>query len=149
MSTTSATPPHVRFREARERIGLPPDELASRSGVPSAGIWDIETFEGDLASCYSPKDLQRFCRVLGVPPVALFGGAVVEPPVSAVDLVQRIRAECNSRNITLAEFEDFVGWRLADCMQPPEKLLEDMTIDGLQWLCRELGIDWRRVLLAL
>ena len=30
-----------------------------------------------------------------------------------------------------------------------ESLLEDMTVDGLQWLCRELRIDWRRVLLSL
>lgn len=143
------TPPHVRFRQARERMRLTQDELAARSGVPSAGIWDIEAFEDDLTSCYSPKDVQRLCRVLGIPPVALFGDAVVEPPVSTSDLVHRIYAECTLRNISLAEFEDVVGWRLAECIVPPERLLEDMTIDGMQWLCRELRIDWRRVLLTL
>jgi transcriptional regulator with XRE-family HTH domain len=149
MSTTGGTPPHVRFRHARERIGLTEDELAARTGVPSAGIWDIEAFEDDLTSCYSPNDLQRLCGVLGIPAVALFGDAIVEPPVSASDLVQRIRAECTLRNASLAEFEDVVGWRLADCIEPPERLLQGMTIDGMQWLCRELRIDWRRVLLGL
>jgi hypothetical protein len=34
-------------------------------------------------------------------------------------------------------------------MEPPERLFEEMSIDGLQWLCRELGIDWHRVILSL
>lgn len=149
MSATSGTSPHVRFRQARERIGLLPDELAAQSGIPAAGIWDIEAFEGDLTSSYSPKDVQRLCRVLAISPVALFGDAVVEPPITAADLVGRIKVECSLRNISLAEFEEVVGWSLAVGMEAPEKLLENMTIDGLQWLCRELRIDWRRVLLSL
>jgi len=39
--------------------------------------------------------------------------------------------------------------KLRERLDPPEKLLEDLTLDGLQWLCRELHIDWRRVLAAL
>jgi hypothetical protein len=35
---------------------------------------------------------------------------------------------------------------LSACIDPPQRLLEDMTVDGLQWLCRELRIDWRRAL---
>ena len=50
--------------------------------------------------------------------------------------------------VTLEQFEDAVGWRLSACIEPPERLLEDMTVDGLQWLCRELHIDWRRVFLS-
>jgi hypothetical protein len=38
---------------------------------------------------------------------------------------------------------------LTACIEPPDRLLEDMTIDGLQWLCRELGIHWHRVILSL
>ena len=30
-----------------------------------------------------------------------------------------------------------------------KRLLEDMSLDGLQWLCRELGIHWHRVILSL
>jgi Helix-turn-helix domain len=144
----TTTAPHIRFREAREHLGLSPDELAEQSSVSQAGVWDIEAFEGDLACCYSPNDLQKFCRVLGIRPVELFGAAISEPAVTAADLVQRIYAECSSRGVTLEQFEDAVGWRLSACIDPPERLLEDMTIDGLQWLCRELHIDWHRVLLS-
>jgi DNA-binding XRE family transcriptional regulator len=142
------TAPHIRFREAREHLGLSPDELATRSDVSQAGVWDIEAFEGDLTCCYSPSDVQKFCRVLGIRPVELFGADISEPAVSAGELVRLIRDECHSRGVTLEQFEDAVGWRLSACIEPPERLLEDMTVDGLQWLCRELHIDWRRVFLS-
>lgn len=145
----TATAPHRRFREARERLGLSPDELATQSGVPDAGIWDIESFEGDLTCCYSVSDVQKFCRVLGIHPVKLFSDTIPESAIAADELVRLIDAECLSRGITLEQFEDAVGWRLSACIEPPERLLEDMTVDGLQWLCRELRIDWRRVLLSL
>jgi DNA-binding XRE family transcriptional regulator len=147
--TVTTIAPHLRFREARERLGLSPDEVASRSGVSSPSIWDLEEIEGELTSCYSPRDIQQLCRVLGIRPVELFADSIAESPVSAGELVQRIHTECRSRGVTLEQFEDAVGWRLSACIEPPEHLLEDMTVDGLQWLCRELRIDWRRVFLGL
>jgi DNA-binding XRE family transcriptional regulator len=138
--------PHIRFRQARERRGLSPDEVAERSGVSSPNVWDIETHEDELTTCYSPNDIRQFCRVLGIQPVELFGEKITEPIVSVDKLVVRIRDECRLRGVTLEEFEDVVGWRLSACIDPPEILLKDLTIDGLQWLCRELRIDWRRAL---
>ena len=141
-----ATVPRLRFREARERLGLSPDKVATRSGITSPSIWDLEEMGGELTSNYSPRHLQQLCRVLGIQPVELFGGELSEPAVSADELARLIHDECRSRGITLEQFEDVVGWRLSACIDPPGKLLEDMTVDGLQWLCRELRIDWRRAL---
>jgi hypothetical protein len=87
--------------------------------------------------------------VLGIRPIELFADDITEPRVSADELVRQIHAECRSRGVTLEQFEDAVGWRLSACIEPPERLREDMTVDGLQWLCRELRVDWRRVLLSL
>jgi transcriptional regulator with XRE-family HTH domain len=139
-------PPHLRFREARERLGLSPEEVATQSGVRDAGVWDIEECKRDLTCCYSPSDVQRFCRVLRIHPSELFGERISGPAVSPDELVRRIHEECRSRGVTLEQFEDAVGWRLSACIEPPQRLLEDMTVDGLQWLCRELRIDWRRAL---
>ena len=141
-----ADAPHTRFREARERIGLTPDEVATKSRVSDAGVWDIEAFEGDLTCAYSPADVQKFCRVLCIEPAALFGGPISEPPVSADELVRLIHEECRARGVSLEQFEDAVGWRLSESMEPPARLREDLTVDALQWLCRELRIDWRRAL---
>jgi transcriptional regulator with XRE-family HTH domain len=140
---------HVRFREARERAGLSIDQVALRSGISFEAIWDIESFEGDMTCCYSPKEIQPLCQAVGIRPVDLFGDDVSEPAISAQDLVQLINEECRRRDVTLEQFEDAVGWGLEKCFERPELLIEDMTIDGLQWLCRELRIDWRRVLLGL
>ena len=147
-----ATTPNLRFREARERLGLSPQEVVERSDafdISVPGIWDIEVMEGDLTSCYSPREVQQLCKVLGIHSIDLFGDGISEPAVSAEELIHRIHDECRSRGITLEQFEDIVGWRLSACISPPEKLLEDMTVDGLQWLCRELAIDWHRVILGL
>ena len=139
----------VRFRELRERAGLSPDDAAKLMGLSAACVWDIETHPGEITSCYSPKQAGRFCKVLGVHPRELFSIEITEPPVSAEELARLIHAECRSRGITLEQFEDVVGWRLSVCMEPPERLLEGMTMDGLQGLCRELHIHWHRVMLAL
>lgn len=138
--------PNLRFREARERLGLSPPEVAALSGVVDADVWEIEGLENDLTLCYSPNQIRQFCRVLGIRPIELFGEEITEPALSGDGLVRLIHQECHSRGITLGQFEDIVGWRLSSSMEPTEKLFEDMTVDGLQWLCRELRIDWRRVL---
>jgi DNA-binding XRE family transcriptional regulator len=141
--------PSKRFRELRERAGLSIDEAARRIGVPSPCIWDIESFEDEITSCYSPLEVQRFCKTLGASPSELFDVATSEPAVSANELVALTYSECKRRGVTLEQFEDAVGWRLSQCIDPPERLLEDMSLDGLQWFCRELGIDWQRVILSL
>ncbi|HLN27395.1 MAG TPA: hypothetical protein VK395_06600 [Gemmataceae bacterium] len=117
-------------------------------GLSLVELQDIESCEDELSSCYSPAQVQQLCKVLGIHPAELFGRAT-EPPISAAELVTATLEECRSRGIPLEQLEDAVGWRLAGSLDPPERLLEDMTIDGLQWLCRELHIDWHRVLLNL
>jgi hypothetical protein len=141
--------PQIRFREARERAGLSQYDIAMRSGITFESVCDIENCEGDLADCYSSKEIQLFCQILGIRSIELFGDAISEPSVSAQDLVQKISEECRSRGITFEQFEDVVGWELRGCMEAPERLLEGISIEGLKWLCRELRIDWLRVLSAL
>src|SRR6266705_3430653 len=118
-----------RFRHLRERAGLTIEEAAARLGVSP---FHIETTDDDFTMSYSATDVQRFCKVLGARPGELFGVGTTEPPVSVQELVSRIQAECRKRGFTVEQFEDAVGWRLSQCMDPPERLLDDMTLDGLQ-----------------
>jgi transcriptional regulator with XRE-family HTH domain len=145
----ATTSPEFRFREYRERAGLSHDEAAQQMGITSPAVWDIESCEDEISECYSPSQVRQFCRVLGIRPIELFGGEITGSPISAVELVRLIHEQCRSRGVTLEQFEDTVGWRLSACIEPPDHLLEDITIDGLQWLCRELGFDWHRVILGL
>ncbi|WP_276617060.1 helix-turn-helix transcriptional regulator [Roseimicrobium sp. ORNL1] len=133
----------------RERAGLSHDEAARLMDISSPSVWGIESYDDELSLCYSPNHVRQFCRVLGIHPGELFAVETAESPVTATELVQLIHAQCLARGITLESFEDAVGWWLSACMEPPERLLEDMSIDGLQELCRELGIHWHRVILSL
>ena len=135
-----------RFRELRERAGLTENEAGQRMDV---SVWDIEAAEDELTSCHSPVEVAKFCRILGARPSELFGITTSEPAVSAEELIALIQRECRKRGVPMEQFEDSVGWRLSECMDPPERLFKDMTVDGIQWLCRELGIDWHRVILSL
>jgi transcriptional regulator with XRE-family HTH domain len=146
---TAAKSPATRFREFRERAGLSHDEAACQMGISSSSVWDIESIEDELSSVYSPSEVQRFSQVLGVLPIELFGANISDSPISAVELVRLIHEQCRLRSFSLEQFENTVGWRLNACIQPPEHLLEDLSIDGLQWLCRELEVDWHRVISSL
>ncbi len=138
-----------RFKQARERAGLSIDEVAARTGLSRPCIWDIECCPDELMSVYSPSDVCRFASIFGISASDLLGICTTEDPVSAAELAQRIHDQCRTRGIRLEEFEDIVGWRLAESLEPPEKLLEGMTLDGLIWLCQELHIDWQRVVRAV
>jgi transcriptional regulator with XRE-family HTH domain len=146
---TATKSPATRFREFRERAILSHDEAARQMGISSPSIWDIESIEDELSSVYSPSEIQRFSQVLGVRPIELFSANVSDSPISAVELVRLIHEQCRLRGVSLEQFENAVGWRLSACISPPEHLLEDISIDGLQWLCRELEVDWHRVILSL
>jgi hypothetical protein len=140
-----------RFRQFRERVGLSHDQVAAQVGleIGASCIWDIEADDNELASCYSSTEVQLFCHLLRITPAELFGIQISEPPIFAEELAPLIHRECQERNITLQQFEDSVGWHLAGSMTPSERLLAHMSVDGLQWLCRELHIDWRRIILSL
>jgi len=135
----------AKFRKFRERAGLSEQEAAREMGVSMSCLWDIESCEGDLSSCYSPEEVGSFCRVLRISANELFGLPKL-PPISAEDLVRLIGEQCRDRGMTLKQFEDAVGWQLSEYMEAPNKLLGGISVDGLQWLCKELGIEWQRAL---
>jgi hypothetical protein len=117
--------------------------------IPVDCIWDIETQEDELCTSYSPADIQSFCQVLGVRPADFFLIKQTEPPITAEQLASLIREHCRSHNLSLAAFEDAVGWDLSDSLDDPEMLFEDVSTEGLQWICKELGVDWHRIIAGL
>ncbi len=135
-----------RLQNLRERAGLSAEDVAARMNVSP---FHVDIPDDDFTCEYSPADARRFCQILKARPSELFGVSTSESRVSATELVELIGAECRKRSVTLEQFEDAVGWRLSQCMNPPERLFDEMSLDGLQWLCRELGIHWHRVILSL
>jgi transcriptional regulator with XRE-family HTH domain len=144
----STDPNAVRFREARERAGLSPDDAADRMGISSASLWDIECCAEELL-IYSPARIRQFSDVLGISPRGLFGIESQAAPITARELIALIREHCRSRAITIEQFEDASGWRVAHNLDEPEKFLHDYDIEGIRDICGELGVDWQRFILSL
>jgi transcriptional regulator with XRE-family HTH domain len=138
-----------RFREAREQAKLSQEEAAERLGISAECVRDIESHEEEIGILYSPAQIAKFCKMLGIRPAELFAIKTTEQPIDAEELIERIHQKVRSRAISLEQFENAVGWQLAQSIEPPQRLLENITINGLQWLCRELDLDWHRVVLSL
>lgn len=140
--------PNVRFREARERLGLSHAEFARRGDISVESVWDIETIPDELM-IYSATEIQKFCGIIHIRPLELFADDFSEPPISASELAELIKKECESRNLSLEKFEDITGSEFSICLSRPESFLESFSLDGLRDLCRGVRVDWRRTLLAL
>jgi transcriptional regulator with XRE-family HTH domain len=117
-------------------------------GISTPSLWDIEC--NDELTIYSPTEIQKFCRVLGISPQQLLGVNAAAARITANDLAALIRDHCRSRGITIHQFEDATGWYVAKSLDNPERFLhDDYSIDGIQDICRELGVDWQRFILSL
>jgi transcriptional regulator with XRE-family HTH domain len=97
---TSTTSQASRFREIRERAGLTRDEVANSLLISGPSVWDIETHDDELSSCYSPRQVQKLCQVLRVRPAELLGIETAGSPISAAELVRLIHEQCRSCGVT-------------------------------------------------
>ena len=139
----------ARFREARERVKLSPQDAADRMGISSPSLYDLESHDDELCSVYSPTEIQRFSQVLAIRPTELLGAQSTEPAILPDELARLIREHCQRRSLSIEQFEDAAGWHVAKSLTEPQKFLQDYTIDGIQDICRTLEVDWQRVILGL
>lgn len=140
---------NVAFREAREAAGLSQRELASMLGTSAAAIGDIESYEEELFECYSPLEVQLMASTLGTDAATLLKCSNAVDAISGEQLIGLINDRLQTSKESIEAFECRVGWRIRDLLDSPESLLSDLTIDGLQWLCDALQIDWQRVIKGL
>jgi len=87
--------------------------------------------------------------VLGIRPSELLGVEITDSAVGADQVAQLIREHCRSRGISIAQFEEAAGWWVAESLDEPQRLLQDYSLDGIQDICHELGVDWQRLILSL
>ncbi len=147
MSLTAST--STRFRIARERAGLSIADTAARAGIFESCVWDLESHNDELMSVYCAADLQRFAGVLSIAPWELVDAEGRDEPISADELAAAILGHCRVRKVTLEDFGDAVSWDVSKVVNTPQLLLSDISLDGIQDICRELGVDWRRFISGL
>ena len=133
-----------RFRMARHQAGLSVFEFAARAGISEASAFDLESYDDEMLTVYSPADLQRFATVLGVSASELLGIREVGDPLTPVMLAAAIAEFCKVRATTIEEIEEATGWNVVASLGQPDRFLSDYSIDGIQDICRKLSIEWQR-----
>jgi len=136
-----------RLKHARETAGKGPQDLGSFVGGTS-NYHDIENCNGELYMAPSLGELAALCLALGIKTRDVFdhrSPIVTEPSISPENLIARIKDYVSKNAISVAEFENRVGFEIGPSLNDTSKLM-DWTVDFLRWLCRELGLDWRLAL---
>ena len=146
-----AEPEYGRLlREARERSGKTVDEMASLLGISRPSYYDLETYDDEIILVVSLKQLVTLSHALGIDLVEFFSNGAPKPAesVSLEALAESINEYLTANKLTVAEFEDAVGWEVANCLTDPSQFL-NFNLDGLKDVTKPLSVDWRAVLAHL
>jgi DNA-binding XRE family transcriptional regulator len=138
-----------RIRGLRERLGMSQGEMAALLDMTDMSYFDLEVHDDELEAVPSLDQVRRLAAVFGITTAEL----VAEPAQAApagriryVDLVDRMRSHVNAAGLSMAEFEDQVGWALEDFLASEHQALRSYNLDFLKDLCSSLGLDWREAL---
>lgn len=139
-----------RLREARERSGKSIGEMASLLGISWEWYNDVEGFDDEITSTLSLHQLVLLSKAIGIDLVDFFSNGAPKPAhsVSLDTLAEKINEYFTAHNLTVAEFEEDVGWEVANCLTEPSQFM-NFNLDGLIDVTRPLGVDWRAVLAGL
>jgi transcriptional regulator with XRE-family HTH domain len=128
----------MRFRAARERLGLSLEQAAEQMRVAPAAVSLMEMDDDEIGSGCTPADVRRFAGVLRTTSRELFNIPMAVLPLRLTELERLIREHCQSHGISVQQFQDTIGW-------PAGTNLADLPLVLITDICRELRIDWRRV----
>ena len=131
--------PNKIITQARERLGLSPQELGEAIGI--SHTWDLEAYEDDFSLTLSLTEVSRLCEVLHLTPSELFEQSPLERTITPSDLRDFVVADCHRREWTIEKFGDEVGWEMQGLIENPVEYLANLNVDGLQDICRHLGIN--------
>ena len=146
-----AEPEYGRLlREARERSGKTIEEMASLLGISWESYNDLETYDDEIILVISLEQLVTLSHALGIDLVEFFSNGATKPAesVSLDALAEKINEYLSGHNLTVSEFEEEVGWEVANFLTQPREFL-NLNLDGLMDVTRPLSVDWRAVLAGL
>lgn len=132
-----------KIRSARIRAGKSKAEVAERLGLNAAWYDDLERRDEELAATLTIFQAMALAALLGVRLGDLFDdGAPPGPPIAIIDLPARISVHLAGAGLSLAQFEEQVGWELGPFLDAPVQLAAELPIAFLQALAAPLGIHW-------
>ncbi|HEX6533708.1 MAG TPA: hypothetical protein VF041_03875 [Gemmatimonadaceae bacterium] len=140
--------PAERIQQARTRAGLDPATVAQTIGLPEGWYFDLEHFNSEVTGNISLDQFLRLAELVGLTPLGILEGPDYPEPnrrISLAQLVDLARQQMQSAGLSVDAYSDRVGWEMAPVFADPA-YLRSYTVDALQGLCREVGVDWHKAL---
>jgi transcriptional regulator with XRE-family HTH domain len=134
-----------RIFEARERSGKTIAEMASLLDLSWESYNDLEAYDDEIIQVLSLQEVITLGNALGIDLVEFFSNGAPKPEesISLDALAEKIKEYLTVHHLTVAEFEEAVGWEVTNCLTEPSQFM-NFNIDGLIDLTRPLGLDLAR-----
>jgi hypothetical protein len=129
------------MRAAREAAGKDPGELAVALDVSYESYLDIESYDDEITSAVSFRNLVTLAFLVELDLRRLFGAD--DNVVTFGELAAAVRTRLGET--PLEQLEDELGWELAGALADPTTFAE-FSLDGLADVSAPLGLDWRQLL---
>ena len=128
-------------RTAREAAGKDPGELAAALDMSFESYRDIESYDDELTTVVSFREVVTLADLLDLDLRRLFGAD--DTVITFAELAAALRVRL--RETPLELLEDELGWELADALADPAAFAE-FSLDGLADVAAPFGLDWRHLL---
>lgn len=139
----------ARLKALRLKAGLDPEGLADQLGITAEWYLDLEAEPGELEARLDMTRLRSLAILLQVGMGQLLEGRAIPDTVPALpflEVARLIRLELeHSKDVST--LEERTGWDLAGFLKHPEAEGWDQRPGFYRDVCRELGADYRGVLL--
>ncbi|MBI4748154.1 MAG: helix-turn-helix transcriptional regulator [Acidobacteria bacterium] len=129
-----------RIQQLREKKGLSIEQMAITLDISFEWYRDIEAYDDEVVETLSIHQFIKLCGVLQVDPVELFSH-----PISLTSFIDTIKEHLEYHKITVSDFEEQVGWEIAEILENPSLLLK-LNLTALMDLCRYTNTNWVAVL---
>lgn len=125
------------------RAGKTREEVARHLDINESWYDDLERRDDELVSTLSLFQAIELAACLGVRlPQLLDSRTSPDSTIGLVKLPDVIRNHLVSNKLSLAQFEELVGWELEDFLKSPIKVAAEAPILFLRDLAGHLGMDW-------
>jgi transcriptional regulator with XRE-family HTH domain len=133
----------AQIRNYRVRAGKSRSEVAKHLGLNDAWYHDLEHQDDELARTLTLFQAIELSAMLGAHLRDLLDQETLpEERISLMALPSRIEAHVAHDGITIAQFEEQLGWQVHDLLQSPAKAAAEYPIIFLQAVAKHLGINW-------
>jgi transcriptional regulator with XRE-family HTH domain len=129
------------IRAAREAVGKDLRELAAALDMSFESYRDIESYDDEITSVVSYRDVVTLADILELDLRRMFGAD--DTVLTFADLAAALQARL--REAPLEQLEDELGWELAGALADPATFA-DFSLDGLADVSGPSGLDWRHLL---